>query len=75
MYNSTLARIIDEAINDCITYGSGQGIAHMETGGGRVGTVSVVTSWADDEESIEVAIYENQVLRFSYIERIPEEYR
>jgi hypothetical protein len=70
MYQSKLASLIDEAVQDCITYGYGKATQHVNGV-----DLKILALWADTEEHIEVAIYENQVLRFSYFEQIPEEYR
>ena len=70
MYQSKLASLIEEAVQDCITYGNGKANQHVNGV-----DLKILALWADTEEHIEVAIYENQVLRFSYFEPIPEEYR
>lgn len=70
MYQSKLANLIDEALQDCITYGNGKASQHVNGV-----DLEILALWDDTEERIEVAIYENQVLRFSYFEPIPEEYR
>lgn len=75
MFNSTFASLVDQAVNDCITFGHGREVRHLDTESFKTSNVAVVANWTDDEESIEVAVYENQVLRFSYIEKIPEEHR
>lgn len=74
MFNSTFTEMIDKAINDCITYGSGRETRSLNTGN-HVSAVSVRVDWGSDEESVEVNIYENQVLRFTYFEQLPEKYR
>ena len=74
MFNSTFSNMIANAVNDCIQYGKGRETTSLCTGD-KFNTVTVRADWANDEESIEVAVYENQVLRFYYVERIPEEYR
>lgn len=79
MFGSNFASMIDRAVNDCVLYASGRETATMETDPGKFSTVTVEARWSaywtDDDENIEVCIYENQVLRFSYIERVPDKYK
>lgn len=70
MFNSKLSALIDDAVMDCIAYGSGT--ATLCTGGT---TVQVVAEWAENEADIEITIKENHITRFTFTERVPEEYR
>lgn len=70
MYNSTFSSMIDNAVQDCIDYGSGQ--ASCKIGGAAFKAVAV---WAENEQDIEVAVHEGCVLRITFTEPIPEECR
>lgn len=70
MFQSTLSSLIDDAVMDCIAYGSGT--ATLSNGGT---TVQVVAEWAENEADIEITIKENHIVRFTFTERVPAEYR
>lgn len=69
MYNSKLASMIQEAVNDCIQYG----IGHVKDYGKTC--VIVSADWAMNETDIEITVTENGIIRFTFTEEIPEEYR
>ena len=70
MFNTIFSGMIDEAVQDCIDYGSGQ--ASRKIGGA---SFKAVANWAENEKDIEVAVYEGCILRLTFTEQIPEEYR
>ena len=70
MFNSIFSDMINNAVQDCIDYGSGQ--ASRKIGGAAFKAVAV---WAENEQDIEVAVYEGCTLRLAFMEPIPEEYR
>lgn len=59
-YKSVLARLIDEAIDNCIA--SGSGVA-------KSGEYRVVADWAYNETDIDLNIYEGRNLIGSFTER------
>ncbi len=61
MYNSRLAQIINDAVNDCITYGSGT-VKSADSG------IQVTAEWADNETDIEVTVMERGIVRFTWTE-------
>lgn len=70
MFNSKLASLINDAVMDCLAYGNGR--ASM----GTTGTVFDVTAeWAENETDIEITIKENDIVRFTFTEYIPEVFR
>ena len=70
MYNSKLASLIEDAVHDCITYGCGRA-----SYGDRRYYIDVDAFWEENETDIEITVRENGVIRFTFTERIPEEYR
>ena len=70
MFTSKISSLIDDAVMDCMSYGSGT--ASIHTNGT---TVSVTAEWAENETDIEITIQENSIVRFTFTERVPEEYR
>ena len=65
MYKTKIARMIDEAVGDCIVYGRGES-RDADKG------IQVVADWAENETDIEIAILENGVVRMTYTETINE---
>lgn len=70
MFQSQLSKLIDDAVMDCLTFG--RGTASRHTNGT---TVDVIAEWAENETDIEITIKENYVLRLTFTERVPDEYR
>ena len=70
MFDSKLSALIDDAVMDCMSYGSGT--ASIRSGDT---TVSITAEWAENETDIEITIQENSIVRFTFTERVPEEYR
>ena len=70
MFQSKLATLIDDAVMDCIAYA--RGTAGLHTNGT---TVTVTAEWAENETDIEITIRENDIVRYSFVERVPEDYR
>ena len=70
MYNSKLASLIDDAVQECITYGCGR----ANSCNGRY-TLEVGADWAMNETDIEITVLENGIILFTFTEEIPEEYR
>ena len=70
MVQSKLSALIDDAVMDCIAYGRGNA-SYVSNGT----TVEVVAEWAENEADIEITIKENHIVRFTFTERVPEEYR
>ena len=70
MFTSKLSSLIDDAVMDCIAYGSGT--SNLHTNGT---TDSITAEWAENETDIEITIQENSIVRFTFTERVPEEYR
>ena len=70
MFTSKLSSLIDDAVMDCITFGRGAAIHHANNA-----TVEVVAEWAENETDIEITIKENSIIRLTFTERVPEEYR
>ena len=70
MFQSKFSAFIDDAVTDCMAYGRGTA-SHVSNGT----TVEVIAEWAENEADIEITIKENSIVRFTFIERVPEEYR
>lgn len=70
MFESKLSSLIDDAVMDCIAYGRGTASHHTHGT-----TVEVIADWAENETDIEITIKENQIIRFTFTEQVPEEYR
>lgn len=70
MFNSKLASLIDDAVMECITFGRGKSCIRNNST-----TVEVIAEWAENETDIEITIRENYITRFTFTERVPEEYR
>ena len=64
MYNSKLAQLINEAINDCITYGAGK----AESDG-----LVIRAEWSQNEKDIEVYIMNSGRLLAYWLEKDIEE--
>ena len=62
--------LIDDAIMDCFSYGRGR--AEIRKNGT---TISIIAEWAENETDIEITIKENDIVRFTFTERVPDEYR
>jgi hypothetical protein len=60
---SNLARMIEEAVNDCIAYGSGRS-RDIPT------DIDVEATWAENEKDVEVTIFEHCAIRLTYIEHV-----
>ena len=71
-YKHKLAILIDEAVSDCITYGTGKA-RHYDKSTGL--TTDVEAEWMENETDIEVTVFENCVIRFQFSDKVPEEYR
>lgn len=70
MFQSKLSALIDDAVMDCLAFGRGTA-SHVSNGT----TVEVIAEWAENETDIEITITENYIVRFTFTERVPEEYR
>lgn len=70
MFTSKLSSLIDDAVMDCITFGRGTA-SHYANGT----TWEVVADWAENETDIEITIKENSIIRLTFTESVPEEYR
>ena len=70
MFESKLSSLIDDAVMDCIAYG--RGTACLVINGTMI---DVIADWAENETDIEITIKENQIIRFTFTEQVPEEYR
>lgn len=70
MFNSKLSSLINDAVMDCLAFG--RGTARYYANGT---TVDVEAEWAGNETDIEITIFENCAIRFTFTERVPEEYR
>lgn len=73
MFQAKLSSMIDDAVMDCITYGRGTATCRDPQSHGT--TVEIVAEWAENEKDIEITIKENQIVRFTFTEQVPEEYR
>lgn len=60
---TNLAKLIEEAVDECITYG--RGLAYDTPN-----KVKIVAEWAENEEDIEITILENRIVRFTYTEKV-----
>lgn len=60
---TNLAQLIEEAFEECITYG--RGLAYDTTQ-----KIKIVAEWAENEEDIEITIFENRIVRFTYTEKV-----
>lgn len=70
MFKFKFSSLIDDAVMDCLTYGRGAA-SHVYNGT----TVDVIAEWAENEADIEITIKENSIIRFTFTEQVPEEYR
>lgn len=70
MFKSKIASLIDNAVQDCITFGSGKA-RHYDNGT----AIDVEAVWAESETEIEITIFENCAIRFSFTEEVPEQFR
>lgn len=64
MYNSKLSQLIDQAINDCITYGAGKA-----DGDG----LAISANWSQNEKDIEVYMTRDGRLFAEWLEKDIEE--
>lgn len=70
MFQSKFASLIDDAVMDCLTFGRGSASHHAN------GTaVDVIVEWAENETDIEITVKENYIVRFTFTEQVPDEYR
>lgn len=70
MFQSKFSELIDDAVTDCLALGRGTATFYR----GNT-TVEVIAEWAENETDIEITIKENRIVRFTFTERVPEEYR
>ena len=70
MFTSKLSSLIDDAIMDCLAYGRGT-VSHHANGT----TWEVIADWMENETDIEITIKENSIIRLTFTEQVPEEYR
>lgn len=70
MFKSKLYTLIEDAVMDCLAFGRGTASHHANGT-----TVDVIAEWAENEADIEITIKENYIVRFTFTERVPEEYR
>ena len=70
MFQSKFAELINDAAMDCLTFGRGSAIHH--TNGT---TIEVNAEWAENETDIEITVKENYIVRFTFTEQVPEQYR
>ena len=70
MFQPKLSALIDDAVTDCLAFGSGR--ASLSQGGT---TLDVYAEWAENETDIEITVKENHIIRFTFTENVPEEYR
>ncbi len=70
MFTPKLSALIDDAVTDCLAYGSGRAVLTK----GRC-TISIYAEWCENETDIEITIKENDIIRFSYTETVPEQFR
>lgn len=66
MFKTKLTALIDEAVQDCLTYGRGHE---------RQANIDVIVEWAENEADIEITIMQDLTIRFEYTETVPEKYR
>ena len=70
MFQSKLSSLIDDAVTDCLAFGSGRASHHAN------GTTwDVIAEWAENETDIEITVKENYIVRLTFTENVPEEYR
>ena len=70
MFNSKLSNLINDAVMDCLAFGRGTA-SHSANGS----IFDITADWAENETDIEITIKENYIVRFTFTERVPEEYR
>ena len=68
MFTSKIANLIDEAISDCVDFGSGYASTQIK---GK--TIYVTAEWTESETEIEVVLHENRIVRLSWTEEVPEQ--
>ncbi len=71
MYNSKLASLIQDAVQGCLTFGC-ERISYLDS---RGNWITVAADWEMNETDIEITVQENGIIRFTFTEEIPEEYR
>lgn len=59
---TNLAQMIEEAVEECCTYG--RGLAYD-----TAKKIKIVAEWAENEEDIEITVFENRIVRFTYAEK------
>lgn len=60
---TNLAQMIEEAVDECITYGVGRSCNPTLK-------IEVSADWAENEEDIEITIHKNGIVRFTYTEKV-----
>lgn len=70
MFQSKLSSLIDDAVIDCLILGRGTA-SHYANGT----TWEVAADWAENETDIDITIKENSIIRLTFTDRAPEEYR
>ena len=70
MFNSKLSSLINDAIMDCLDFGSGRA---SYSANGTV--IDVIAEWAENETDIEITIKENYIVRLTFTEQVPEQFR
>lgn len=70
MFQSKFASLIDDAVMDCLNYGRGTASHHANGT-----TIDVIAEWAENEADIEIIVKENYIVRFTFTEQVPEQYR
>lgn len=59
---SNLAQMIEESVEECFTYGRGLAYDTAQK-------IKIVAEWAENEEDIEITVFENRIIRFTYTEK------
>ena len=58
-----LAQMIEEAVEDCITFGRGRSYDESSK-------FEVVAEWTEGEDEIEITVKESYIIRFTYTEKV-----
>ena len=72
MYRYKFASLIDDAVLDCLAYGSGKA-RHSDPTTGV--TIDVWAEWMENETDIQITVLENSIVRFQFADKVPEEFR
>ena len=72
MYRYKFASLIDDAVLDCLAYGSGKA-RHSDPATGV--TIEVRADWMENETDIQITVLENSIVRFQFTDKVPEEFR